>query len=176
MYSRPGHSHVVCSRKAELNWKASYFSLPSCITHVIPGSRNAGWGCGTGNQRDIPWSCPMPCPQAGATSWWISWDLWGACVIQLRTVLPGDKTGTHLCVSSCAPLLKGRPWELTPWPNSGLCMCESPKGSAILHAMVSEKSEGKGKMYLALAGSPHHFAFDKAALCIGQARAVTWVG
>lgn len=118
----------------------------------------------------------MPCPQAGATSWWISWDLWGACVIQLRTVLPGDKTGTHLCVSSCAPLLKGRPWELTPWPNSGLCMCESPKGSAILHAMVSEKSEGKGKMYLALAGSPHHFAFDKAALCIGQARAVTWVG
>lgn len=38
---------MVGSRKAELNWKASYFSLPSYIIHVIPESRNAGWGRGT---------------------------------------------------------------------------------------------------------------------------------
>lgn len=138
MYSRPGCSHVVGSRKAELNWKGSYFSLPSYIIHVIPESRNAGWGVWSGIRGIYP-----QVRQHRVTAWLIPWDLWGARVMHLRTAHPGDKRGTHLFMGSCSPLVKGSPGELTPLPASKWCMCESPKSSAVLQAMVSEKCGGR---------------------------------
>lgn len=75
-YSRQGHPHAVGSQKAEISWKASYFSFPSYIIHMIPESRNAGWGCERGNQRSLG-QIYTKLSNAGVTVWSILWDLLG---------------------------------------------------------------------------------------------------